>query len=383
MKIKKVIFLSLLDPTVKKSWSGTNYFILQALQSAADEVEVFTGFKTYHTFFLKVRFLISKFLGYNFYYDHTNEFTQQYSRQINERLLNDKESIIFTTNGQFVVSLKVENKIVLYNDGTLANQYGYYDYFSNLNFFEKRQAFKNERKALQKADILLFASDWAANSAINDFHIDSNKVHVVPFGANLINIPNLDDVKHLIQNRTLKILNLLWIGVDFERKGGAIALEVVRKLNERGISATLTMVGISDIDKNYDLPPFVQNIGAIDKDAPGGEELLIEFYKKADFFILPSQRECFGVVFAEACAFGLPILAIETGGVPTIVTNGKNGWLFPKEQAIDGFTEILVSLSSNLSQYQQHCEYARHAFDEKLNWQIVSKTLKTLLWSAG
>jgi len=56
-------------------------------------------------------------------------------------------------------------------------------------------------------------------------------------------------------------------------------------------------------------------------------EDLPELYNRSDIFVLPSLTESFGLVFLEAMACGLPIIATRTGGIPEIVENGENGIL--------------------------------------------------------
>ena len=268
--------------------------------------------------------------------------------------------------------------MVLYNDATFANLYGYYGYFSHLTPWDKRQCFRNERRAFQRADLLFFASDWAAQSAISDFGASSSKVNVIPFGANLANLPEKDEVHELIDIRRLAPIRLLWVGVDFGRKGGTIAVEVARLLNETGTPATLTIAGIPHLTE-MGFPAFVKDGGVFDKDTPAGEEGLKDLYRHADFFILPSLLECYGVVFAEASAFGLPLLAIRTGGVPTIVQHGFNGWLFEPAAPAQQYADAISNLVNQPGQYQIMARQARQVFDEKLNWQVAGEKIRSLI----
>ncbi len=58
-------------------------------------------------------------------------------------------------------------------------------------------------------------------------------------------------------------------------------------------------------------------------------------YNGADIFVLPSRREGFGLVYVEAMACGLPVIGTSTGGVPEIITNEKDGFLVPPEDATE------------------------------------------------
>ncbi|MEL6139367.1 MAG: glycosyltransferase, partial [Cyanobacteria bacterium J06628_6] len=59
----------------------------------------------------------------------------------------------------------------------------------------------------------------------------------------------------------------------------------------------------------------------------GGEELGAA-YASADAFLFPSRTETLGLVLLEAMAAGCPTVAANAGGIPDIVTDGANGFLF-------------------------------------------------------
>jgi len=64
-----------------------------------------------------------------------------------------------------------------------------------------------------------------------------------------------------------------------------------------------------------------------------GQELA-SAYASADAFIFPSRTETLGLVLLEAMAAGTPVVAARSGGIPDIVTDGVNGYLFdPADEA--------------------------------------------------
>lgn len=55
-----------------------------------------------------------------------------------------------------------------------------------------------------------------------------------------------------------------------------------------------------------------------------------QFYTMADFFVLPSQKETWGMVVNEALSYGLPIIASDqVGAAVDLVASGENGYIFP------------------------------------------------------
>ena len=62
-----------------------------------------------------------------------------------------------------------------------------------------------------------------------------------------------------------------------------------------------------------------------------GQRLACAF-ASADMFVLPSRTETLGLVLLEAMAAGCPVIAARAGGIPDLVEDGVNGFLFEEEQ---------------------------------------------------
>jgi glycosyltransferase involved in cell wall biosynthesis len=81
-------------------------------------------------------------------------------------------------------------------------------------------------------------------------------------------------------------------------------------------------------------------------------EDLMEEYKRADIFVLPSivdsrgDTEGLGVVLLEALSFGLPVIASNVGGIPDIVEDGKTGILIPEKDPV-AIADAIEKLLSN------------------------------------
>jgi L-malate glycosyltransferase len=59
----------------------------------------------------------------------------------------------------------------------------------------------------------------------------------------------------------------------------------------------------------------------------GKQERVVELLSLADLFLLPSEKESFGLVALEAMACEIPVIATRAGGIPEVVTHGKTGFL--------------------------------------------------------
>ena len=105
----------------------------------------------------------------------------------------------------------------------------------------------------------------------------------------------------------------------------------------------------------------------------GGEKLAAA-YAVADAFIFPSRTETLGLVLLEAMAAGCPVIAARSGGIPDIVTDGQNGYLFDPQDpqgAIGATQKLFADPSANL----QLRDNAR-AEAEQWGWSAATQQLQ-------
>ena len=116
-------------------------------------------------------------------------------------------------------------------------------YLKHIDNFSKHDGDKIESYVLNKASKIIATSKWMRDSVINDYHQPAEKICSIQFGANI-------DEKHIKYKKFEKrpTLDLLFIGVDWKRKGGKIAIEAAQWLNDNGVPTTLHIIGGRDID---------------------------------------------------------------------------------------------------------------------------------------
>lgn len=73
-----------------------------------------------------------------------------------------------------------------------------------------------------------------------------------------------------------------------------------------------------------------------------GEELA-QAFASSDVFVMPSETETLGLVVLEAMASGLPVVAARAGGIPEMIEDGVDGFLFDSELQAAGITERLLT----------------------------------------
>jgi glycosyltransferase involved in cell wall biosynthesis len=124
---------------------------------------------------------------------------------------------------------------------------------------------------------------------------------------------------------------LIFISVDWYRKGGDIVLEIINSLKNLNCKIHLTIVGCkppSCFDTSH-----VSVIEHLDKNTEQGTLLLESLLLNSHLMLLPTRADCTPIVIAEAFAYGVPVLANKTGGVGSMITHNINGYLFEKLEA--------------------------------------------------
>ncbi len=174
-----------------------------------------------------------------------------------------KGTHILSPNTVILAHLKKDLKKILYTDSTLDNLLHFYSNYCNLLHEAVLEAQESEHLTIENSDLLIYTSQWAADSAIKNYKADAKKVFIVPFGANLGFTPSYEELKSIVGKKNItKHINLLFIGVEWKRKGGEYAIQVTRKLNQMGISTTLHIAGIRNLASYVD-EKFVVDHGFI------------------------------------------------------------------------------------------------------------------------
>jgi glycosyltransferase involved in cell wall biosynthesis len=273
-----------------------------------------------------------------------------------------------------VAFLDTDLPIVLVEDATFALLHNYYPQYSNLTKSSVRTMNAISERAIKRANLLIYSTEWAACSAIEDYHADPQKVHVVPMGANFEHIPS----REIIQERKKSgRCRLLFVGVDWHRKGGPISYEALLSLEEMGIEAELIICGCTP--PNSFLHKSMRIIPYLDKNDVSQRKQLEHLYLTSDFLLLPTRSECFGLVFCEANAFGLPVITTQTGGVPEVVRNGENGFVLPFNAKGTEYAQVIARIYREDEQYYELVKSSRAAYDTRLNWDNWGKTVNTLI----
>jgi len=153
---------------------------------------------------------------------------------------------------------------------------------------------------------------------------------------------------------------LVSIGRFVKEKAFGLLVEAVGKLKERGVVVELVLCGdgelrpsIEELIERCGIRSQVRITGWISS-AQVREELLA-----ARAFVLPSVMEALPVVLMEAMALRRPVLATYVGGIPELVRDGREGWLFPAGSLEELMNAILACLQTPVEALREMAECGR------------------------
>ena len=165
------------------------------------------------------------------------------------------------------------------------------------------------------AERVFTRSRHVADTIVHGYGCSSERVIVVGVGPNAV--PPSDDA---VERATESWYGgrIIFVGVDWERKGGPELVAAFRILRERFPEARLDIVGCSPAGV---AGPGIEIHGRLPLDR------VAELLAASDVFCLPTLAEPFGVVFIEAMHAGLPVVGTRLGAIPDFVIPHSTGAL--------------------------------------------------------
>jgi glycosyltransferase involved in cell wall biosynthesis len=165
------------------------------------------------------------------------------------------------------------------------------------------------RKVFGSVAGLVAWSSWTKQSFVEDYGCREQDVAVIP--------PGIDLKAFSVGERSHDLPRILFVGGDFERKGGDLLLEVFRRRLRGRAELILVTRG------NLASEPGV----TVHRDIQANSGKLSELYRSSDLFALPTRADCYPLACMEALAAGLPIVATRVGGIPDMAQEGLTGHL--------------------------------------------------------
>ena len=373
----KIAFLTALTLQDKRSsWRITNRYMAQVLEKYCGDITYIDPIDIQELYIGKLINKGSQLLfKKGFMYYHSIYIAKRYAKILEQKLAGQEFDLIFGPScATEVAYLETDIPIVLTEDANVASLLNYYAQFSHLLKRSYYEANLLEGLGLKRASLALYPSEWGSRSARENYSIEAQNVHTVPYGTNIDNPPPIEVVQRRKKSDRCK---LFFIGVDWERKGGAIAFDTLLKLEEMGIAAELTICGC--VPPSQYMHERLRVIPFLDKKIESQRKEMEALFETADFLFLPTRGEAYGMVFCEASSFGLPSITTNTGGVSGAVTDGVNGFMLPVEAGGAEYAALIARVYRDDQLYADLVKSSRAEYEEKLNWEAWGKTVTVLM----
>ena len=366
----KAAYVTTYDSSDIRSWSGLGYYISRCLELAGITIERIGPLERCIPAGARARQLEAKLRGRGYPLDRDPRVAGAYAAQVARQLELLPCDIVFSPGTIPIARLDSPHPVAFWADATFAAMLRLYPDYRSLGKRAVRNGMELERRALARASIAFFASEWAARSAVEDCGADPAQVEVLPFGANMPIDHDRDALVEVVRRRATNSCRLLWVGVDWARKGGDRAVEIAQVLNDRGLPSELHLVGCKP---PRDLPPWAYAHGFVDKASDAGLAYLRRLYESAHVLVHPATAECFGVVFCEAAAHGVLSAASRVGGIPSAVRDGVTGALFDPAASADEYADYVWRMLEDRRRYEAAAVRAFDEYQRVLSWDAQAK----------
>jgi len=187
---------------------------------------------------------------------------------------------------------------------------------------------------------------------------NANRIDLIKAGVpkrKIVIIPNAVRTETFHNHKNITTVDnptILYVGRISRDKGIQYLIKVVPQILKDFPAAKFVVVGqdYGYLDALIHLAEKLKVSQSLFFTGPLSDKELVEAYSSADLFVLPSELEAFGIVLIEAMSAGVPVIASNCGGMPCVVQDGVNGFLFNVGDVKDLTVKIKKVLSNkNLS----------------------------------
>ncbi|MCO5732484.1 glycosyltransferase family 4 protein [Rhizobium sp. SSA_523] len=242
---------------------------------------------------------------------------------------------------------------------------------SGLSAAAREALLEREAMALAHVRHVIVTSPATARELSSLFSIPAQAITVaLPGTAHAARAKPHNAVPHIVS-----------IGSLTTRKGHDVLMRALARLED--LPFTATIIGSPDLD-----PAVAAALAGLRDELDLGDRLILagevldvaDELAKADIFALASRYEGYGMVFAEALAYGLPVIGCAAGAVPDVVPSDA-GILVPVDD-VEAFAAALRRLLSDTAARQHMAEASYRAGQALPTWQqtgaIVADSLRTV-----
>jgi len=202
-----------------------------------------------------------------------------------------------------------------------------------------------ERRNAEKADLVIVPSEYSARVVADLYRVEPERISVVP---EAIHAEPWEELRSQPPTRTDHRPTVLTVGRQYPRKNTARLIHAMARVRSEIPDVRLRVIGggpclpdLRALSEQLGLQDSVELDGAV-----GSSSEVHRAYFEADMFAMPSLQEGFGIVYLEAMAAGIPVLAGRAGAAPEVIVDGQTGLLcdpLDPETIAEGIIGLLSS----------------------------------------
>lgn len=229
-----------------------------------------------------------------------------------------------------------------------------------------------ERHNARHADGILTTSAYCRAAIEHHYGVPSARMRIVPEGIDRHRWRRIAAAPRASDGATI-----LCVARQYPRKHIADLLRALPIVRRAAPQAHAIIVGdgpehtaLARLVADLGLHEAVQLTGVIPDD-----DILASMYRRADVFCLPSVQEGFGIVFLEAMASGLPIVATRAAAIPEVIPDGQAGLLTPPGD-VPALAEALITLLCDDKRRTTYGAFGQE-YVQQYDWDRVAETFLT------
>ncbi len=182
---------------------------------------------------------------------------------------------------------------------------------------------------------------------------------------------NIDPSSVPVNNDDYRNETIVFVGLEWERKGGKMLLEAFEKVAQKREKARLVIIGSAPRISH----PRIEVLGRL------SHAQVKERLSQASIFCLPTRVEPFGIAVVEAFFHKLPVITTSIGAMPNLVRHGESGLLVPPDDARQ-LEAALLDLLENPEKCRRFGERGHSTVTARYSWEEVGRKLRMQIDSA-
>lgn len=170
-------------------------------------------------------------------------------------------------------------------------------------------------------------------------------------------------------------IKILYVGRFEERRNIRFIIDVFQKVQVQNDKVKLYMIGTGEKEYVQSCFSYINELGLKDKviwQEKMEQKFLSGIYQMADFFVLPTEYEIFGMVLLEAMYYKTVVLTTQNGGSSTVMCNGKNGYVLQTKDPRQ-WANVITNTYKDKGKMKMIQNNAHEVIEKKYIWNMVSE----------